>query len=212
MLDINFPLILVIAVFCTGIIWFVDLLFLSPRRKKALVNDQEDLADDGVEKREVSKKPSGFVESVGSLFPILFLVLILRSFLYEPFQIPSGSMIPSLEVGDFILVNKYTYGLRLPVLGSKIWSVNDPKRGEVMVFKEPKNPHINFIKRVVGVPGDVIQYRDKRITINGKIIPESFVAQLRGDADVYRIYNEELDGYTHKIRKDVMVFDPTELT
>ena len=125
-------------------------------------------------------RESSVAETSRSVFPVLLIVLVLRSFLYEPFQIPSGSMLPTLEVGDFILVNKYAYGLRLPVVGTKILPVADPQRGDVMVFKEPANPNINFIKRVIGLPGDHIKYYDKTLTINGEKVPEKFCCRACG--------------------------------
>ncbi len=112
-----------------------------------------------------------------SFFPVLLIVLVLRSFLVEPFQIPSGSMIPTLEVGDFILVNKYTYGLRLPVVGTKIVDINEPKRGEVMVFIPPHDSRY-FIKRVVGLPGDTIRYEDKVLYINDERVPSQPIDQV----------------------------------
>ena len=98
----------------------------------------------------------------------LLLVLLFRSFLFEPFKIPSGSMIPTLLIGDFIVVNKFAYGLRLPVLNRKFLSIGDPERGDVVVFRYPVDPRVNFIKRTVGLPGDTITYRDKRLFINGE--------------------------------------------
>ncbi len=108
------------------------------------------------------------VEYARALFPVLLVVFLLRSFVIEPFRIPSGSMLPSLEIGDFILVNKFLYGLRLPVVNQKILDLSAPQRGDVMVFRYPKDPSLNFIKRVVGVPGDVIIYQNKRLFINGQ--------------------------------------------
>ena len=210
--DLNFPLILVIVVFVTGLITLFDRLVLAPRRKKA-VEGYKELTDrpDQAAIEKLQREPS-VVETSRSVFPVLLLVLVLRSFFYEPFQIPSGSMLPTLEVGDFILVNKYAYGLRLPVVGTKIWSVADPQRGDVMVFKEPANPNINFIKRVIGVPGDKIEYYDKTLTINGEKVPESFVGERMDDYDprfggrpVYRIYDETIGGVTHEIREDLMI-------
>lgn len=204
-MDINFPLLLVLAVLITGIIALADRLVLSPKRRAAVASYKSSATSavdpDAIEKLE--REPS-IVETAKSIFPVLALVLILRSFLFEPFQIPSGSMIPTLEVGDFILVNKYDYGLRLPVVGTKILSVNDPKRGEVMVFKEPQNPNINFIKRVIGVPGDEIRYQNKKLTINGEPVPEKFIAQLN-DEGPYVLLEETIDGKTHEIRKDLNV-------
>lgn len=106
-----------------------------------------------------------------SFFPVLLLVFLLRSFVAEPFRIPSGSMLPTLELGDFILVNKYTYGLRLPILHKKIIDINEPKRGDVVVFRFPPNPSQNYIKRLIGLPGDVIEYRRQTLYVNGEKIP-----------------------------------------
>ncbi|WP_281646008.1 signal peptidase I [Parendozoicomonas sp. Alg238-R29] len=211
-MDLNFPLILVVLVFATGLVALIDRLALAPRRMRAveLYRDRVDVPDETT-LEDLEREPV-LVESSKSVFPVLLLVLVLRSFLYEPFQIPSGSMLPTLEVGDFILVNKYTYGLRLPVAGTKVLSVNDPQRGDVMVFKEPANPNINFIKRVVGVPGDSIRYANKTLYVNGDRVSESFIGERLDDYDkrfgtrpVYRIYDETIGSVTHEIRKDMMI-------
>ncbi len=209
-MDFNFPLILVIAVFASGLIGLVDILVLAPRRRAAVASYREQVEEADEETLNRLSREPGMVETAKSVFPVLFIVLVLRSFLYEPFQIPSGSMIPTLQVGDFILVNKYTYGLRLPVIGTKVVALNEPQRGDVMVFKEPMNPNINFIKRVVGVPGDKIEYRNKTLYVNGEKVPETFVAELRDEFEprlgrnlVYRIYEETIGGVTHQIRKDM---------
>ena len=144
----DFTLILVIIVLVSGVIYGSDLLYFKRKR-------------DGAE-------PGLIIDYSRSFFPVLFLVLILRSFLFEPFQIPSGSMLPTLKIGDFILVNKFDYGLRLPVLGQTIVEFGDPKRGDVMVFKYPEDTRINFIKRVVGIPGDTVEYRNKVVYVNGE--------------------------------------------
>jgi signal peptidase I len=121
------------------------------------------------------------VEYGKSFFPVLFIVLVLRSFLVEPFQIPSGSMKPTLDVGDFILVNKFSYGIRLPVIDKKVIEVGDPQRGDVMVFRYPSDPNVNYIKRVVGLPGDVVRYtNDKRLFVNGQPIAEQLVGSGTG--------------------------------
>jgi signal peptidase I len=150
----NFELLLSIAVLVTGVIALVDWLILAPRRRKKNV-----------------AKPTQLVEYSRSFFPILLLVLLLRSFLAEPFRIPSGSEKPDLLIGDFIVTNKFAYGIRLPVLHKKIISIGEPKRGDVVVFLWPRDTSTYFIKRVVGLPGDVITYKDKILTING--IPTS---------------------------------------
>ncbi len=182
-MDINFPLILVILVFVSGAIALADKLFLSKRR-------QEDEAETAV------------VEYSKSFFPVLLLVLVLRSFLVEPFQIPSSSMVPTLEVGDFILVNKFTYGIRLPVVRTKVLSVNDPQRGDVMVFFPPHEKRY-FIKRVVGLPGDRIDYIDNQLFINGEKISESLLARLPTNRPHYEVYEETLGEKTHRSIKDI---------
>jgi signal peptidase I len=123
------------------------------------------------------------IEYSRSLFPVLLIVLLFRSFLFEPFKIPSGSMIPTRLVGDFIVVNKYAYGLRLPVMHTKIVPISDPERGDVVVFRYPVDPKVNFIKRLVGLPGDQISYRDKRLYINGEQVPAEPLGHY-GSADV----------------------------
>src|SRR5574339_1054826 len=138
------------------------------------------------------------------LFPVILAVFVLRSFLFEPFKIPSGSMIPTLLVGDFILVNKYAYGLRLPVVHTRIVEIGEPKRGDVVVFRFPENPAVNFIKRLVGLPGDTVAYRDKRLYVNGEPVGLDPVGSYtaadvkcdtpRSDA---RRYRENLDGVEH---------------
>lgn len=145
---VSLPLLLLLATAITGAVWLWDKLVLSKKRGK-----------------DEARSPG--VEYSVSLFPVILLVFLLRSFLVEPFRIPSGSMMPTLLAGDFILVNKYTYGIRLPVIDKKIIDVNDPQRGEVMVFHFPEDPSIDYIKRIVGIPGDLIEYRNKRLIING---------------------------------------------
>lgn len=201
-MDINFPLLLVIAVAVTGVIALADKLVLQPRRRAAVADYKAGLIGDADPEviKTLERQPS-LIETSVSIFPVLAIVLVLRSFLFEPFQIPSGSMIPTLEVGDFILVNKFDYGLRLPVTGTKIWSNNEPQRGEVMVFKEPQNPNINFIKRVVGVPGDEIRYVNKQLTINGERVDGKLVANLN-DGNPYSLFTETIGDSTHQIRKD----------
>lgn len=156
-MDINFPLILVCAVAATGMVLLIDKLFLR-------------------EKRKPEAGEPAWVDFSRSFFPVLLLVLLLRSFLLEPFKIPSSSMVPTLQVGDFILVNKYTYGLRLPVTNTKILSLNEPRRGDVMVFFPPKDKRY-FIKRVIGVPGDEIQYIDRVVYINGEAMKQELIAE-----------------------------------
>jgi len=151
----DFAAFLVLATFITGVIWGLDAIIWAPRRREL------------AEGEETAHEPV-IVEYARSFFPIILIVLVLRSFLVEPFRIPSGSMMPTLLDGDFILVNKYDYGIRLPVLAKKIINIGTPKRGDVIVFRYPREPSIDYIKRVVGEPGDHITYRNKILYINGK--------------------------------------------
>ena len=150
----NFALILFLLTLATGALWTLDRLYFARRRAP----DARDPA---------------WVEYAASFFPVLLIVFLLLSFDAEPFKIPSSSMRPTLEVGDFILVNKFAYGLRLPIVESKIVPLRDPQRGDVVVFRYPVNPTQDFIKRVVGVGGDVVNYRDKKLTVNGVPLPET---------------------------------------
>ncbi len=181
-MNINFPLLLVVLTAVTGLVWLVDAWFLRPRRRLRYETEGPRKTPEEGEDSEDPDEPY-LVEISRSFFPILFVVLVLRSFLVEPFQIPSGSMLPTLEVGDFILVNKYTYGLRLPVIGTKVVEMGHPQRGDIMVFKFPVEPSINYIKRVVGVPGDRIRYEDKMLYVNDEPVETSFVARL-GDENL----------------------------
>src|SRR3990167_7883159 len=157
-MSLNFPLLLVIAVAVCGALALFDLIFLAPRRRAAIAtyHGQVGEPDEAVVDR-LNKEPL-LAEAGKPFFRVLAIVLVLRAFLGEPFQIPSGSMKPTLEVGDFILVNKFAYGIRLPVLDTKVIEVGDPQRGDVMVFRYPSDPNINYIKRVVGLAGVRIVY------------------------------------------------------
>jgi signal peptidase I len=145
----NFALIMFLLLVATGAVWLLDHFVLRRRR-----------AADAAE--------PWWVEYPKSFFPVILIVFLLRSFLVEPFKIPSGSMLPTLLVGDFILVNKFAYGIRVPIVNLKLIDIKLPQNGEVMVFRYPENPSLDYIKRVVGVPGDQITYRNKRLSINGK--------------------------------------------
>ncbi|MEH6627326.1 MAG: signal peptidase I [Motiliproteus sp.] len=198
----DFSLVLVIAVAVTGLVWIFDFFALAPKRRLAvaMVESQPGVEVDGHVKEALDREPV-LVEYSKSFFPVLFLVLMLRSFLVEPFQIPSGSMLPTLQVGDFILVNKYHYGLRLPVVGTKIVALNDPQRGDVMVFKYPQDPRINYIKRVIGLPGDHIRYENKTLTINGEVMTQGFIAELPAQRPDRVLAEEQLGEVKHQIYK-----------
>jgi signal peptidase I len=149
----NFALFLFLATVLTGAIALLDRLYLAKRRAP-------------------DEREPWWVEYPKSFFPVLLIVFVLRSFVAEPFKIPSSSMRPTLVVGDFILVNKFAYGIRLPIVEQKIVPIADPKRGDVVVFRYPVNPSQDFIKRVIGVGGDEVVYRDKKLTVNGRPLPQ----------------------------------------
>ena len=180
----NFALILFVLMVVTGVIWCLDVFVLAKARRRAADAALREydartskLTADGIKVDSGNQRAAieqahlrqpTWIEYSGSFFPVIALVFILRSFLWEPFKIPSSSMVPTLLVGDFILVNKYAYGVRLPIVNKKVIEVGDPQRGDVMVFKYPKDMGQDYIKRVIGVPGDTITYEDKRLSVNGK--------------------------------------------
>ena len=166
----NFALILLVLTVVTGILYAVDVL----KFRKLRARD--------------AKEPL-WVEWGASFFPVILIVFVLRSFLFEPFKIPSGSMIPTLLVGDFILVNKFTYGIRLPVINKKIIDINNPQRGDVMVFRYPEDPSLDYIKRVIGVPGDTVAYQNKRLSINGQPVETTKIADYHHPERLY--YSEQ---------------------
>ena len=186
-MDIDFPLILVIAVFVTGVISLADLLYFSKKRNSSVETlNQQGATEEAISSASVEP---WLIENSKGFFPVLALVLVLRSFLVEPFQIPSGSMEPGLIKGDFILVNKFSYGFRLPVLGTKVIEVDDPKRGDVMVFIPPHDPRY-FIKRVIGLPGDNIKYVNKILYINGDQVEDKLIGAYPKGAPKLLVYNE----------------------
>ena len=191
-MNIDFPLILVILVFGSGVIWALDAAIAAGPRKKRIealraeFPQWEDVQTTDAKKFMAAVNTSAtepaIVEYARSFFPVLAAVFVLRSFLFEPFQIPSSSMVPTLEVGDYILVNKYTYGLRLPVLRDKVVSIDSPERGDVMVFFPPHQNKTYYIKRVIGVPGDLIEYRDKHLWVNSEQVPREWLDSGSGDS------------------------------
>lgn len=208
MSSINLPLILTIGVFVTGLIYLFDILFLAKSRKQAVAAIEIDFAaadQAGTElyqqKLEQAASEPIWVEYGKSFFPVLFVVFVLRSFIAEPFQIPSGSMEPTLDVGDFILVNKYAYGIRLPVINKKVINIADPERGDVMVFFPPHSPDTYYIKRVIGLPGDEIQYINHKLYINGELAPEKLQAVLPAGAPEYRLVEETIGEHHFTAKK-----------
>ena len=162
-MDFDFSFFLVIASLVTGTIWAGYLLYLKS------------IGETFNEKNE-----PWWAEYARSFFPVVLIVLILRSFLVEPFRIPSGSMMPTLLIGDFILVSKFSYGVRLPVLNTKIIELGEPEQGDVVVFRYPKNPSVDYIKRVIGLPGDRISYKDKKVYVNDKLMAQTSVEIYQG--------------------------------
>jgi signal peptidase I len=198
----DFALIMFVALLATGFIWAVDHFVWAPMRARAAAA----LLQAGEPETAVIKARHEplIVEYARAFFPVILFVFLLRSFLVEPFRIPSGSMMPGLLAGDFILVNKFTYGLRLPVINRKVVGIGEPKRGDVMVFRYPGDLSVNYIKRVVGVPGDHIVYRDKKLFINNQPMPQTpegdYTYSESGDHLVFaRLLKEQLDGVQHDI-------------
>lgn len=213
MSSINLPLILTLAVFITGLIWLYDVLVLAgPRKARRSAVEQQFEKADLEDKHQQQAYDSAMatatreptvVEYSKSFFPVLLVVFVLRSFLFEPFQIPSSSMEPTLNVGDFLVVNKFTYGVRLPVLNTRVIPVNDPQRGDVMVFFPPHLPDTYFIKRVIGLPGDRVEYINHVLTINGEQVPEELVALVPEHNPRYRVVRETLGDKEYTVHKDL---------
>lgn len=188
-MNFNFELILFYAVLISGVLALIDMLFFAKKRK-------------------ATDKMPLIMDYARSFFPVLLLVFILRSFLYEPFRIPSGSLQPTLLIGDFILVNKFDYGIRLPIVHKKILNVSEPKHGDIIVFRWPPNPSLDFIKRVIGVPGDKISYIDKVLYVNGQKIPQTFIKNTtdrdeEGNIQDVLLKQEDFFGVQHKIYQNL---------
>ncbi|WOB09478.1 signal peptidase I [Piscinibacter gummiphilus] len=216
----NFSLLLFILTLVTLAYWLAERFHFAPARAKAArtleQQDQarrEELASKGIAKvdgdiapaREALLMQPWWLDWTAGLFPVILIVFLLRSFLFEPFKIPSGSMVPTLLVGDLILVNKYHYGVRLPVINKKIIELNKPERGDVMVFRYPANPSIDYIKRVVGVPGDEVSYRNQRLYLNGQQVETTALPEFYDDDSTryFKQYSEKLGSVEHNILVDV---------
>jgi signal peptidase I len=200
-MNFDFPAFLVLASVVTGGIWLVDALVFAPRRRRLAA--AASVAEDGTASAPPAVREPIIVEYARSFFPVILIVLLLRSFVVEPFRIPSNSMMPTLLTGDFILVNKFAYGLRLPVINTKIIPIGEPQHGDVVVFKFPLDGKTDYIKRVVGVPGDEVYYRDKTIFINGQPQAQVPVGRYTGEASGAvmtgaREAVETLDGVEHR--------------
>ncbi len=211
-MDIDFSLVLVLATGIAFVLWLVDKLLFAPGRNqvaKRLQARYPQWEQGGTDDRRQyeqavqsqARQPVLF-EYASSFLPVLAIVLVLRSFIVEPFQIPSASMVPTLEVGDFILVNKFAYGLRLPVVGTRVMEVGEPQRGDVMVFFPPDDKRY-FIKRVIGLPGDRVEIRDKRLMINGEVANQTLLAELPAGKPSYQLYKEQIGLVEHAIRTEL---------
>jgi signal peptidase I len=220
MVEGNFALLLLLATVVTGIYWVAERLVFLPRRRRdadalerQVAQRTETLRAQGITQVDAPNVAEGrqrllmqpwWLDWTAGLFPVILAVFVLRSFLFEPFKIPSGSMIPTLLVGDLILVNKFTYGLRLPVANTKITEGTAPQRGDVMVFRYPPKPSLDYIKRVIGVPGDEVAYLNKKLTINGKPVDKAPMTDFF-DEDAMRYsrqFQETIDNRTFRVLND----------
>ena len=212
----NFALLLLLATVVTGIYWLAERFHFLPQRQAAAARLEADTASRraelqrmGIEKvdtdtREAQQKllaQPWWLDWTAGLFPVIVVVFLLRSFLFEPFKIPSGSMIPTLQIGDLILVNKFHYGIRLPVANTKVTAGNPVQRGDVMVFRYPPKPSVDYIKRVIGVPGDEIAYLNKKLTVNGQPVASEALPEYFDESTMryFRHEREQLPGKTHDI-------------
>ena len=212
----NFALLLFLATVVTGAYWLAERFYFLPQRRRAAqaVEDaatarRAELDRMGIQKVDVDVQEAKgrllmqpwWLDWTAGLFPVIVAVFVLRSFLFEPFKIPSGSMIPTLLVGDLILVNKFTYGVRLPVINTKIIEMNSPQRGDVMVFRYPPQPSFDYIKRVVGVPGDEVAYLNKRLTVNGNPVDTSAAPDFFDESTMRysKQYEEQLGQRPHRL-------------
>ena len=188
--QLDFSLVLVLVLVAAALVRLVDGLLLAPRRARAA-------ARAGV--AAAAQPLPVTVDYARSFLPVAALVLVLRSFIFEPFRIPSDSMMPTLEEGDFLVVNKFAYGLRLPVLNTKFLKIGEPERGEVVVFHYPPNPAVNYIKRVVGLPGDIVRVRDDQLIINGQPVPVSDDGRYSDGCYLnLRLTTEQLGAHRHQ--------------
>ena len=213
----NFALILFVLVVLTGVAWVADKLVFMPRRRRAAqaavaefdrqqerVGERfadENAAQTRARLRDDKLRQPWWLEYSASFFPVILVVFVVRSFVVEPFKIPSGSMVPTLLVGDFILVNKFDYGIRLPITNTKITEGRPLERGDVVVFRYPKDESVDYIKRVIGLPGDTVAYQDKQLTINGQPVPETPLPDYLDEERLgyAKQFEENLDGRKNAI-------------
>ena len=210
---------LFLATAVTGLYWLAERFYFLPKRRGAVEAIETSLAERNarlagkgitqvdtvdVKARERLLMQPWWLDWTAGLFPVILVVFLLRSFLFEPFKIPSGSMMPTLLTGDLILVNKFTYGFRLPVINTKLTDGTPPARGDVMVFRYPPQPSLDYIKRVVGLPGDEVAYLNKKLTINGKPVSKDAVPEYFDEEAMRYLkeYKEDLLGRQHYLLND----------
>ena len=216
MVEGNFALLLFLATFVTGCYWLAERLYFLPQRRRvaqamhdAAAQRRAELDRMGIAKVDLDVQAAQshalmqpwWLDWTAGLFPVIAVVFVLRSFLFEPFKIPSGSMIPTLWIGDLILVNKFTYGVRLPVLQTKVTDGTAPARGDVMVFRYPPQPNLDYIKRVVGLPGDEVAYLNKRLSINGVPVPTEAVPDFFDESTLRyaKQFEEKIGDKPHRL-------------
>lgn len=207
--DVDFSLVLVLASLGSGFVWLLEVAYLRRLRLIALQRFQAVLEARGVASKADDKQPL-LVEYSVSFFPVLAAVLVVRSFLAEPYTIPSGSMLPTLEIGDYILVNKFAYGLRLPVAGNRFVNIGEPQRGDVVVFRFPENPSENFIKRLVGLPGDHIRVDGPNLYVNNQLVSNS-VTHVDTDSESWQQYFTETLGQHVHLKRQLVGADSNRL-
>lgn len=213
----DFAVLLFVAVVVTGVYWLAERWVFLPQRRRAAQQAadaararREELARQGIEQVDTSFEETErqrhlvqpwWLDWTAGLFPVILMVFLLRSFVFEPFKIPSGSMIPTLLVGDLILVNKYTYGLKLPVVDARLTKGNPVQRGDVVVFRYPPKPSLDYIKRVVGVPGDEVAYINKKLTVNGQPVPQTVVSDFFDEPRMryFKQFEEDAGVKKHRI-------------
>ena len=212
----NFALLLFLATFVTGCYWLAERLYFLPKRRRvaqamhdAAAQRRAELDRMGIAKVDLDVQEAQnhalmqpwWLDWTAGLFPVIAVVFVLRSFLFEPFKIPSGSMIPTLWIGDLILVNKFTYGVRLPVLQTKVTDGTPPARGDVMVFRYPPQPNLDYIKRVVGLPGDEVAYLNKRLSINGTPVDTQPIADFFDESTMRysKQFEEKVGDQPHRL-------------
>jgi len=212
----NFALLLLLATVVTGVYWLAERFHFLPQRQAAAqrleaetASRRAELQRMGIDKVDTDTQEAQqkllmqpwWLDWTAGLFPVIVTVFLLRSFLFEPFKIPSGSMIPTLQIGDLILVNKFHYGIRLPVANTKVTAGNPVQRGDVMVFRYPPKPSVDYIKRVVGIPGDEVAYLNKKLSVNGKPVPSEALPDYFDESTMryFRHEREQLPGKTHQI-------------